>query len=360
MWSASRPYVCHSRRIHLLALRPYGLTVSCDKAFHRTETEYTAGCFIETSPKLEAMSKRRCCSWSCERITWIFLIVCASTLTVHANAFYPHSKVRHTQGFSKSPLEDHSLCINGIARPKTALKTTSLKASPSALVGASTALLLRGGEVSELATAAYDWCINLGNPSALVAGAVVATLYENMGSGDLDIQKKDSKAVRFGKRLTRVLLLTAFAFEILSIFVTTVTGTMLLSKPEHVLDEMVEVTKDTTPLSFLRDNFEFEYLTARITFLQGLLNWLMAIALNHIIPHGESKETRVMNKYIGSSLCLSKCRCVLVLQTIVPPPHAWMNYHQSHYSHAIVLQQPHEFLPELLCHGDALVECNLE
>jgi len=27
---------------------------------------------------------------------------------------------------------------------------------------------------------AYDWCVNLGAPSALVAGAVVATDYENM------------------------------------------------------------------------------------------------------------------------------------------------------------------------------------
>lgn len=183
--------------------------------------------------------------------------------------------------------------------------STSLKASPAALVGTSVALLLRGGEVSEIATAAYEWCTNLGNPSALVAGAVIATIYENIGSGALDIEDEDTKIVKFGKRVTRVLLLTAFALEIMSIFVTTVTGTMLLAKTEDMLDAMVEVTKDTTPLSFLRDNFEFEYLTARITFLQGLLNWLAAIALGHIIPRGESKETRLMNKFIGSSLVLS-------------------------------------------------------
>lgn len=186
---------------------------------------------------------------------------------------------------------------------------TTLQASPSSssFGSSSVALLLRGGEVSEIASTAYDWCTNLGGPSALVAGAVIATMYENMGSGALEIEDKDSKAIKFGKRLTRSLLLSAFALEVISIFVTTVTGTMLLSKTEDMLDEMVQVTKETTALSFLHDNFEFEYLTAGITFLQGLLNWLFAIALSHIIPSGEeSKQTRAMNKFIGSALVLSK------------------------------------------------------
>ena len=134
---------------------------------------------------------------------------------------------------------------------------------------------------------------------------MIATIYETIGSGALDIDGKDTKRIKFAKRFTRYLLLTAFALEIISIFVTTVCGTMLMSRTEDVLDALVEVTKDTTPLSFLHDNFEFEYLTARITFLQGLLNWILAIALGHFIPGDESKETRVMNKFIGSSLILS-------------------------------------------------------
>jgi hypothetical protein len=73
---------------------------------------------------------------------------------------------------------------------------------------------------------AYDWCVNLCAPSALVAGAVIATIYENIGSGALDIRAdSDTRWVMFGKRITRLLLLSAFAFEVLSIFVTTVTGT---------------------------------------------------------------------------------------------------------------------------------------
>lgn len=44
--------------------------------------------------------------------------------------------------------------------------------------------------------------------------------------------------------------------------------------------------------------------TARITFLQGILNWLGAIALGHILPSGESIDSRVMNQFIGLSLLL--------------------------------------------------------
>jgi uncharacterized membrane protein len=180
---------------------------------------------------------------------------------------------------------------------------------PDTLASAA-ACALRGGsatsevvpEIADLATGAYDWCINLGAPSALVAGAVVATIYEAMSSGNLDLDPDDTKWVALGKKLTRMLLLTAFAFETISIFVTTVTGTMLMSRPPHSMVNLASVTTDTTPLSFLSDNFEFEYLTSRITFLQGLLNWLAAIGMAHVIPNGESVATRKMNMFIASML----------------------------------------------------------
>eukprot|EP00527_Entomoneis_sp_CCMP2396_P005454 CAMPEP_0198139670 /NCGR_PEP_ID=MMETSP1443-20131203/2932_1 /TAXON_ID=186043 /ORGANISM="Entomoneis sp., Strain CCMP2396" /LENGTH=268 /DNA_ID=CAMNT_0043801869 /DNA_START=249 /DNA_END=1055 /DNA_ORIENTATION=- len=171
-------------------------------------------------------------------------------------------------------------------------------ASKSAVLG------LRGGvnaEVSDIVVSAYDWCINLGAPSALVAGAVIATIYESIGSGALEVRKSDSKITRAMKRVTRVLLLSAFALEVMAIFVTTVTGTMLLSRTLDYMDEIVPVTAETTPLAFLRSNFEFEYLTARIAFLQGLINWVIAIGLAHIIPDA-NQGTRKMNKFIGSSL----------------------------------------------------------
>ena len=188
------------------------------------------------------------------------------------------------------------------------------------------------GEVSELMFSAYEWCTNLGAPAALVAGAVVATIYETMNSGDLNVRPKlDSKWVQTAKKVTRSLLLSAFALEVLSIFVTTITGTMLLSRPVPAMASIVAITQDTTPLSFLRDNFEFEYLTARITFLQGLLNWLAAIGMTHAIPNTtlgrdddasdvSIKSTRRMNKFVAASLFTT---IVLMI--------SFYNYHLTFY-----------------------------
>mmetsp|Transcript_9520 Transcript_9520/g.18300 ORF Transcript_9520/g.18300 Transcript_9520/m.18300 type:complete len:370 (-) Transcript_9520:1296-2405(-) len=206
---------------------------------------------------------------------------------------------------SSCPMRNHHNPLSSSSSSSsssTALTALPLWTAPVRLIA------LRGGEVSELATGAYEWCMNLGGPSALVAGAVIATIYENIGSGALDIDtQKDSKWETLGKRVARLLLLSAFALEVLSIFVTTVTGTMLLSHTEASLDALCPtsmVNKFTTPLSFLHDNFELEYLTARITFLQGLLNWLGAIALAHILPSGGSADSRAMNQFIGLSLIL--------------------------------------------------------
>lgn len=78
-----------------------------------------------------------------------------------------------------------------------------------------------------LAMEAFEWCSNLGAPSALVAGAVLATLSQTRE--DLSPCRTDPQWVRIAKKLCRALLLSRFAMEIVCIFVTTVTGTMLLS-----------------------------------------------------------------------------------------------------------------------------------
>lgn len=160
-------------------------------------------------------------------------------------------------------------------------------------------LTLRGGASSEeaqLVDGAYSWLTNLGAPSALVAGAVVATLYESMGEGNLDIEKADSRIVRVAKKVTRLLLLSAFIQQIVCIFVSTVGGTHLLSIPPMI-------TSATTPLGYLKEHFEFEYLTTRISFTQGLITWLAAIALEHSIPKPHENEARrKMDILISSSL----------------------------------------------------------
>jgi hypothetical protein len=189
----------------------------------------------------------------------------------------------------------------------------------SAKAAAASAAAERMVITDELLAATNDWLMNLGGPAALVAGAVVATLYENIKSGDLEIREgNDKRTVTIMKKCTKLLLLSAFAFEVICIFVSMVTGTMLVSQSADMLmaiktttsatanevtDMALEAMSSATPLSFLRTHFEFEYLICRITFLQGLLNWMAAIALGHAIPSdGETEGTRRLNQFVSWSI----------------------------------------------------------
>ena len=151
-----------------------------------------------------------------------------------------------------------------------------------------------------LAMEAFEWCSNLGGPSALVAGAVLATLSQTRG--DLAPCRSDPQWVRISKKLCRALLLSSFAMEIVCIFVTTVTGTMLLSHGDSPAGWHAGIHYHSA-MGFLNHNHEFEYLTSRVTFLQGLLHWLAAVALEVIIPkQGEGAAAKKMNQFICSSL----------------------------------------------------------
>lgn len=162
---------------------------------------------------------------------------------------------------------------------------------------------LRGGGLvndAELAKDAFEWCANLGAPAALVAGAVLATLAETRG--DMSPRKNDKSWIRFAKKSCRFLLLSAFALEIISIFATTVTGTMLMSHGDRPAGTAAGIAYHSA-MGFLRYNHEFEYMTARVTFLQGLFNWLTAVAFEVIIPkEEETVAARKMNYFISSSL----------------------------------------------------------
>ena len=151
-----------------------------------------------------------------------------------------------------------------------------------------------------LAMEAFEWCSNLGAPAALVAGAVLATLSQTRG--DLAPSSSDPQWVRFSKKLCRALLLSSFAMEIVCIFVTTVTGTMLLSHGDSPAGMHAGIHYHSA-MGFLNHNHEFEYLTSRVTFLQGLLHWLAAVALDVVIPKdGEGAAAKKMNHFISSSL----------------------------------------------------------
>lgn len=86
---------------------------------------------------------------------------------------------------------------------------------------------IRGGEVdaSRIVNDSYGWLMSLGAPSALVAGAVIGSLYEFNRNDNLELERKDGTLVKTAKKIAKLLLVFAFALELLSIFVVTVMGT---------------------------------------------------------------------------------------------------------------------------------------
>lgn len=205
------------------------------------------------------------------------------------------------------------------------LKHSSLVSSPStsssASAGTSTslhAIELAGLLYDSTSTAfdAWEWTANLGAPAALVAGAVLVTMSENRA--DMAPRRQDKKWVRLLKLTCRFLLLSSFALEVVSIFVSTVTGTVLLSHGEQLTKQLVGYT---SPLGLLHHHHEFEYLTIRIAFLQGLFHWLAAVAIEIMIPqNGENVSTRRMNAFMAS------CLVSLILWIL-----AFYNHHLSFY-----------------------------
>lgn len=159
-------------------------------------------------------------------------------------------------------------------------------------------------DYARLVDDAYGWCCNLGAPSALVAGAVVASIYENMNNPNSDYRPEngDTRTTGIIKKIVRWLLITAFACEAICIFVTTVTGTMLLSQDVDTMIHQGIVRTAKTPLQFLHDHFEEEYLIGHIAFLQGLVHWFLAIGLSHSVPGPDETTVSPMNKFLATTL----------------------------------------------------------
>ena len=174
---------------------------------------------------------------------------------------------------------------------------------------------------NELALLAADWCVYLGAPAALVAGSTVVTLYQNVRQGALDVFEDDTPYVAFAKKVTNVLLVCAFGLQIVSIFVTSVTATVLMTRDFTDVPLKFGTAIISTPLGFLRTYFEFEYLTSRICFLQGLTSWLAGVALEHAIPRAnEGRAGREMDQFVASAL-----GALLVLLL------SFYNAHLTHY-----------------------------
>jgi hypothetical protein len=94
-----------------------------------------------------------------------------------------------------------------------------------------------------------EWTANIGAPAALVAGAVLVTMSETRE--DLAPRRADIWWVRKAKMAMRFLLLSSFAFEVVSIFVSTMTGSVLLGH-----GPAKKVVGYMAPLQLLHHHFE--------------------------------------------------------------------------------------------------------
>lgn len=158
---------------------------------------------------------------------------------------------------------------------------------------------LQAGSIDDLIKDAFEWNANLGAPAALVAGAVIATFSDKRE--ELTSTPSDAKWVKISKSLCRFLLLSSFCLQVMCIFVTTVTGTMLLSYGSGSTRSVATQTYKSA-LGLLSKNFEFEYLTARITFIQGLLHWLGAVGIETLLPgENDTEKTKYINKFFAST-----------------------------------------------------------
>ena len=81
---------------------------------------------------------------------------------------------------------------------------------------------------------------------------------DDRSSGLLEDHEKGHEALgaRFTKRAAHILLISAFALSVFSIFATTVTGTMLKSLGDRDIVEGYEET--ISPMGFLHKNLPFE------------------------------------------------------------------------------------------------------
>jgi hypothetical protein len=232
-----------------------------------------------------------------------FLHAASAFAPSHRVAFPPSQSVTVTRPATTSPFLKHSSSL----LPSTTTSTSLHAIELASLLYDSTST----------AFDAWEWTANLGAPAALVAGAVLVTLSENRV--DMAPRRQDKKWIRLLKQTCRFLLLSSFALEVVSIFVSTVTGSVLLSHGEQLTKSAV--VGYTSPLDLMHHHHEFEYLTIRIAFLQGLFHWLAAVAMEVMVPkEGENVSARRMNAFMAS------CLVSLILWIL-----AFYNHHLSFY-----------------------------
>ena len=182
---------------------------------------------------------------------------------------------------------------------------------------------LRGG-ASDMSFQAYDWTVNIGTPATLVAGAALATLLEGGLSEGLRLRRDDKIWVRKAKKLCLLMLVLAFSTEICVVFMSTVMGTVLLTGGRADLSAggsrwaAFDPVADS-PMGLLQREMEFEYLAIGVGFVQGLLNWLVAIGLRFVVQraaddgHDDADDVDEESRYLFLGMALSTVSLVLFL-----------------------------------------------
>lgn len=184
--------------------------------------------------------------------------------------------------------------------------------------------------ITDQASSAAGWMSNIVTPAALVGGAAIASFFELRES--LSPAARDAQWVKLLKPLTTLLLLAAFSCEMMSIFVCTVTGTMLLGNADKKSNILNTFSK--SPIGMLQRELELEYLTARIGFFQGILNWLTAIAIQLTLPgytRDEFEEMSDAAKVAALSALRFHRASASAMGTLVLMIIAFYNKHLSFY-----------------------------
>lgn len=146
-------------------------------------------------------------------------------------------------------------------------------------------------ELTDQTGAASDWLLGIAGPTSLVAGAAAASLFELLNSSENLPRSSDTGWVRCVKLCSISLMAASFALSIVVTLVTTVTSTQLLS-----LGGGAESLKEgfsalaATPTALLEREMELEYIVVRAGFFQSLLNWLLAICLQFLVPESAERQ----------------------------------------------------------------------
>mmetsp|Transcript_60443 Transcript_60443/g.148319 ORF Transcript_60443/g.148319 Transcript_60443/m.148319 type:complete len:353 (-) Transcript_60443:167-1225(-) len=261
---------------------------------------------------------------TCDRLSFLFfsIVAVSSTSTITSTEAFTTSRSSPSIPFSSFHRQHRTLpSFHQNSMPPRSGRNTQLHLHRWIPKNSFGALELSNVFYDDMSTAfdAWEWTANMGAPAALVAGAVLVTLSETREQ--LVPRRFDKKWIRFLKRLMRLLLLSSFAMEVVSIFVGTMTGSVLLG---HGSAASVgkKLAGYESPLQLLHHHHEFEYLMTQICFLQGLFHWLGAVACEFLLPKPtETKSARRMNRGLA-------CWLVSLIFWIL----AFYNNHLNFYS----------------------------